>query len=62
MVKTIWSNNKLKVCKCKNCNALLTYENEDIKKREIEHIMGNIEEVYYITCSNCCKETIICYL
>ena len=63
MVKIICKDHKLSVCRCKKCDALLSYENEDIEKRESQCIVpGIITEIYYITCPACGLETIIYHI
>ena len=62
MVRIVSTNNKLHFCRCKNCNALVSYEKEDLEYRPLvimKGIKGTVEDISFINCPNCYEEIII---
>ena len=62
MVRIVSTNNKLHFCRCKNCNALVSYEKEDIECRPLDIITDMkciVKDISYIDCPNCYEEIII---
>ena len=62
MVRIVSTNNKLHLRRKKNCNALVSYEKEDLEYRPLDIIKDMksiVEDISFINCPNCYEEIII---